>query len=90
MHKEEFIERISKQITNALNDRLSNSNVLDLRVYIHNGAYKDIYEIFDIDDLDGVYNLIKNERVWYIDIYENPLNNRDAWCTDYSLVNLSH
>ena len=90
MRREEFINRINKQITNALNDRLSDSNVLDLRVFIHKGGYNDIYEIFDIDDLSGVYNLIKNETTWYIDIYENPHNGDAPWCTDYSMIQLSN
>ena len=89
MNRQEFMIRLTELIGKAANDRLCDSNVLDLRVYIHKGGYNDIYEIFDIDDLDGVYNLIKNERGWYVDIYENPLNYRESWCTDYSLINYS-
>ena len=90
MRKEEFIDRVTRQINKALGDRVSPSHVLDLRLFVHKGGIDDIYKIFDIEALDDLYDIVKNERSWYIDIYENLDNNRGSFCTDYCVIQLAN
>lgn len=45
---------------------------LDLRAGKAPFSHKD-NEVFSIDDLDGVYNYVKDSKEWFVDIYANTL-----------------
>ena len=45
---------------------------LDLRAGKAPFTYKD-YDVFDINDLDGVYDFVEGSEDWFVDIYANTL-----------------
>lgn len=65
--KEEFRARVLSKLRHAEEDKGDERNVLDLRLYI-DGNYADVYSVSEIDEL---YDIVKDEPEWFIDIYEN-------------------
>lgn len=85
MKKQKFITRLREQIALAESEKLNKRNVLDLR-----GArcpYHPVDDTFitEIDNLDFVWDFLKDAEEGYVDIYENLNEEGCAEYTDYGV-----
>ena len=71
MEKQEFIALLKEQIAIAESKKSDKRNVLDLRgtKYPYNG-WVDSF-VTEIDDLNFVWEFLKDAKEGYVDIYEN-------------------
>lgn len=79
--KEEFRARVLSVLHDVEEDKGDERNILDLRLYI-DGLYADVYSVSEIDEL---YEKIKDEPEWFIDIYENIYGENRAEFTGFAI-----
>lgn len=85
MERAEFRTKLQKQIDFAFEEK-DRDNVIDLRVWrAPYDAIKDYY-LTDTDDIDGIYEFIKESEEWYVDIYENINGENRAEFTGFAVV----
>lgn len=71
MEKQEFITLLKEQIAIAESEKSDNRNVLDLRGTRFPCQSQDDYFVTEIDDLDFIWEFLKDAKEGYVDIYEN-------------------
>lgn len=82
MTKTDFYKAIFEKVALACENK-DKFNVLDLRVYKF--PYRDDCDIYCLNEVDELYDDIKDCKEWFIDIYENITDANMAVYTDYAL-----
>lgn len=85
MEKQEFITRLKEQIALAEREKLDKRNVLDLRGARYPYHPVDDSFVTEIDDIDFVWEFLKDVEDGYVDIYENLNEEGYATYTDYGV-----
>ena len=82
MEKQEFIALLKEQIAIAESEKSDKRNVLDLRgTRYPYQSWNDSF-VTEIDDLDFVWEFLKDAKEGYVDIYENLYEEEYAVFTD--------
>ena len=82
MEKQEFIALLKEQIAIAESEKLDKRNVLDLRGTRYPYKPWDDAFVTEINDLDFVWEFLKDAKEGYVDIYENLYEEKCAVFTD--------
>lgn len=82
MEKQEFIALLKEQIAIAESEKADKRNVLDLRGTRYPYHPWDDSFVTEIDDLDFVWEFLKDAKEGYVDIYENLYGQNEAVFTD--------
>ena len=82
MEKQEFIALLKEQIAIAESEKSDKRNVLDLRGTRYPYKSWDDSFVTEIDDLDFVWEFLKDAKEGYVDIYENLYEEEYAVFTD--------
>lgn len=82
MEKQEFIALLEEQIAIAESKKSDKRNVLDLRGARYPYHTWDDAFVTEIDDLDFVWEFLKDSVEGYVDIYENLYEDEYAVFTD--------
>ena len=85
MEKQEFITQLKEQIALAESEKLDKRNVLDLRGARYPYHPVDDSFVTEIDNLDFVWEFLKDANDGYVEIYENLNEAGYAVCTDYGV-----
>ena len=85
MEKQKFITQLKEQIALAEKEKLDKRNVLDLRGARYPYHPVDDSFVTEIDDLDFVWEFLKDAEEGYVDIYENLNEEGYAAYTDYGV-----
>lgn len=71
MEKQEFITKLKERIALAESEKLDKRNILDLRGARYPYQSYDDYFVTEIDNLDFVWEFLKDAKEGNVDIYEN-------------------
>ena len=82
MEKQKFITKLKEQIALAEKEKLDERNVLDLRGERYPCHPVDDSFVTEIDNLDFVWEFLKDAEEVYVDIYENIYGEEYAVYTD--------
>ena len=82
MDKATFIERISKEYKYAISNLDKPNNTIDLRASWY--PYRTNIDNWDgvMDNVEELWEKIKDAEEWYVDLYENDLDEYRAEFTD--------
>lgn len=75
MDKQKFLARINEEY-----EKESETNDLPLDLRVYRAPYDPIndHEVFDIKEIDAIWDFIKDAKEWYVDIYENWIDDNRA------------
>lgn len=85
MEKQKFITQLREQIALAGKEKLDKRNVLDLRGARYPYHPVDDSFVTEIDNLDFIWEFLKDAEEGYVNIYENLNEEGYAAYTDYGV-----
>ncbi len=83
MTRQEFYCKMNEQLALAMAERTNPNNLLDLRAWRFGEISEG--EIFSIFELDEAYDFVSGHAEWYVDVYENLIEQGYAEFTDHSV-----
>lgn len=79
MNKKQFKAKVMAQLELAEQNKADKRNVLDLRLYVNDC----MAGVYDMKDLDELYDYLSKFKNWFIDIYENIYGENRAEFADF-------